>query len=200
MTCSVAGEVCRILNRPRHGGFQTADGGNIDNFPAHHDDPAIYSDYRLRRGLNGRQRREDIDMDIGPLNRPTSPAAPTPATAGAQPVRTSVATDLPTEQTVTAVSDTAPARVEISRSAQTLQKLAQEQEKLQRRSERDEATLKRETAMDEASRELVYRVTDERTGKIVQQIPDEALLRLRAYIDEQTRRSEPEAGAVEKMA
>ncbi len=139
-------------------------------------------------------------MDIGPLNRPTPPAAPTPATAGAQPVRTSVATDLPAEQAVTAVTDTAPARVEISRSAQTMQRLAQEQANLQQKLQRDEATLKRETAMDEASRELVYRVTDERTGKVVQQIPDEALLRLRAYVDEQTRRSEPEAGAVEKMA
>jgi len=63
-------------------------------------------------------------MDIGPLNRPNSPAAPTPVTTDAQPVRTSVATELPAAQAVTALADSAPARVEISRSAQTMQKLA----------------------------------------------------------------------------
>lgn len=41
--------------------------------------------------------------------------------------------------------------------------------------------LAREVIVDPAAREVIYRVVDVRSGRVVRQIPDEALLRLRAY-------------------
>jgi uncharacterized FlaG/YvyC family protein len=35
--------------------------------------------------------------------------------------------------------------------------------------------------LDPHSREVIFRVRDERSGRVVRQVPDEALLRLRAY-------------------
>lgn len=41
--------------------------------------------------------------------------------------------------------------------------------------------LTREVLIDPAAREVIYRVVDVGTGRIVRQVPEEALLRLRAY-------------------
>jgi len=41
--------------------------------------------------------------------------------------------------------------------------------------------LAREVLIDPAAREVIYRVVDVGTGRIVRQVPEEALLRLRAY-------------------
>lgn len=39
----------------------------------------------------------------------------------------------------------------------------------------------REWLVDPQSRDLIYRVVDERSRRVVRQVPDQALLRLRAY-------------------
>lgn len=44
-----------------------------------------------------------------------------------------------------------------------------------------EATLSRETVFDKAAGELIFRVVDTRSDRVVRQIPEQAMLRLRAY-------------------
>jgi flagellar protein FlaG len=41
--------------------------------------------------------------------------------------------------------------------------------------------IKRKVTIDPKTREVVYQSIDQRTGEVVRQVPDEALMRLRAY-------------------
>jgi hypothetical protein len=70
-----------------------------------------------------------------------------------------VATDLPTSKAVTSSSSS-------SSSTQT---------------RNDAPTTTHETIIDPQTRELIYRVIDVQTRQVVRQVPDEALLRVRAY-------------------
>lgn len=108
-------------------------------------------------------------MDIGPLNRQTPQPAPVVVRADPQPVREAVATDLSPDKTVTATAPAEAASVEISRAARAMQDNSADE-------------VRKETTKDRETNELVFRTTDTRTGQVVQQIPDEAILRLRAYI------------------
>jgi uncharacterized FlaG/YvyC family protein len=56
--------------------------------------------------------------------------------------------------------------------------------------------------VDRDSKTLVYRVTDQRTGEVVSQVPDEVLLRLRAYVQAVTARraGEGDGHKVERVA
>jgi uncharacterized FlaG/YvyC family protein len=103
-------------------------------------------------------------METGLTTRPTGAAAqqsigrpePTPA-------RQTVATELPPSQSVTASAESGAARNEGAKQ------LA------------GQAQITREIVLDPHSREVIFRVRDERSGRVVRQVPDEALLRLRAY-------------------
>ena len=108
-------------------------------------------------------------MEIGPLNRPTQQPAPVVVRADPQPVREAVTTDLSPAKTVTAAAPTEAASVEISRAARAMQ-------------EGTTDDVRKQTTRDQETNSLVFRKTDTRTGQVVQQIPDEAILRLRAYI------------------
>lgn len=110
-------------------------------------------------------------MDIGPTIRPSQQPAPVTTRPDPQPVREAVAAELSPEKTVTAPSESQAARVEISRTAEALNKAQKE----------IEAT-RREVTQDNETNELVFRETNTKTGEVVQQIPDEAILRLRAYV------------------
>jgi uncharacterized FlaG/YvyC family protein len=103
-------------------------------------------------------------MDSGLTVRPTSAA---PQAAGvrqdATPVREAVATHLAPAQTVTAAAKTSEAR----------------QDPLQ--SESADPSYVRKIILDAQSREVIYRVVDVKSGRVVRQIPEEVLLRLRAY-------------------
>ena len=68
----------------------------------------------------------------------------------------STATDLPTSKAVTQSTATTPTR-------------------------NDAPTTKDETLIDAQTREVIYRVIDVASGQVVRQVPDEALLRVRAY-------------------
>jgi len=130
-------------------------------------------------------------MDVGQTSRPNVPSAQ--PTVRPEPVvqREAVSTQLPPAASVTAAAEAAPTKVEISRTAQTLQALE----------DPDAMALQRETTRDDETESLVYRVTDPKTGRVVQQIPDESLLRLRAYIAELGRKtSEAETQGVERTA
>ncbi len=128
-------------------------------------------------------------MDVGPTNRPNLPSAQPVMRPDAPTVRTAVPTQGSPANTVTATAETSSTSVEISRAARTLQALSRS----------DASALRRETTRDEDSEALVYRVTDQKTGEVVQQIPEEAVLRLRAAIAEQEqKRTNAETGTVEK--
>jgi uncharacterized FlaG/YvyC family protein len=108
-------------------------------------------------------------MDIGPVTRPTQQPAPVVARTDPQPVRQAVTTQLPPEKTVTASTPPQAASVEISRAARAMQ-------------ESEAEGVRKQTTRDQDTNALVYRETNTRTGEVVQQIPEEAILRLRAYI------------------
>lgn len=132
-------------------------------------------------------------MDVGPANRPSLPSAQPVMRPDAPAVRAAVSTEVPAEAAVTAMAEASATRVDISRTARALQALDGP----------ETAELRRETTRDDATRSLVYKVTNEKTGEVVQQIPDETLLRLRAAIAEQRQQQqrESEAGVVvEKTA
>ena len=101
-------------------------------------------------------------MDTGLAVRPTPSTAPSnivrPEPA---PVRQAVATDLAPAQSVTASNSTEALRQDPVQTAQD--------------------SHVRKIVLDAHSREVIYQVLDKDSGRVVRQVPDEAMLRLRAY-------------------
>jgi uncharacterized FlaG/YvyC family protein len=122
-------------------------------------------------------------MEIGPLNRPPQQPAPVVVRPDPPPVREAVTTDLSPEKTVSAAPQTEAASVEISRAARAMQDTASED-------------VRKQTTKDQDTNAIVYRETNTRTGEVVQQIPEEAILRLRAYIAAAQAKPKPD-GAVD---
>jgi hypothetical protein len=81
----------------------------------------------------------------------------------AAPVREAVATQLTAAQSVTAANNTAALRNDAARAPLLPQQT-------------------REFVLDPHSREVIFRVVDVRTGQVKRQVPDAALLRVRAYM------------------
>jgi hypothetical protein len=103
-------------------------------------------------------------MDTGLTLRPTGSVAQTSyVRPEAAPVREAVATQLPPAQSVTAAAATPASRNDAARAALTQSPQA------------------REFILDPHSREVIFRVVDVRSGSVVRQMPDEAIMRLRAY-------------------
>lgn len=97
------------------------------------------------------------DFSIRPVGAPApSPVVAPPSKAANQ----AVTTELPAGQSVTAASAGAAAR----NDPQTLGD-----------------SVSRQAFIDQAAASIVYQVVDERTHLVVQQFPDEAVLRRRAY-------------------
>lgn len=113
----------------------------------------------------GIQEVQEAGMDSGLAIRPVAGAAE--AAYGrpeVQPVRAAVPTVLPPSNTVTAASDTASAGgYDSGRDAAAQQRA-------------------RQFVLDPQTREVIFRVIDVRTGEVDQQVPDAALLRVRAYV------------------
>jgi uncharacterized FlaG/YvyC family protein len=112
-------------------------------------------------------------MDISGAIRPLPAAAPQPlpANVGAQP--TAVRTVLPTAATVTATDSSQAVRFDPKRSNAS--------------AALDEAVrnaIERHLVIDPQTNSLVLKITKESTGEVVRQIPDEVILRLRAYVRE----------------
>jgi flagellar protein FlaG len=101
-------------------------------------------------------------MDTGLAIRPTANTAPAaivrPEPA---PVRDAVATDLAPAQSVTAATGADAPRHDSGRAAQDAHV--------------------RKVILDAHSREVIFQVLDESSGRVIRQVPDEAMLRLRAY-------------------
>lgn len=99
-------------------------------------------------------------MDTALNSKPPAPVATTAfVRPDVQPVREAVATELAAPKAVTAVTDAAPGN--------TVAKQV--------------APFTREILIDPQSREVIFRVVDVRSRQVVRQVPDEALLRMRAY-------------------
>ena len=98
-------------------------------------------------------------MDSGLTVRPTAVTAQSPGVRlDAAPVREAVRTDLAPAQSVTAA---AKGRPEITPPT---------------------TPRSRKIIVDAHSREVIYQVLDVGSGRVVRQIPEEATLRLRAYV------------------
>jgi uncharacterized FlaG/YvyC family protein len=97
------------------------------------------------------------DFSIKPVGAPVA----TPVAHSASEAAThAVATELPTAQSVTAADASVRARNDF---------------------ETANANVSRQIVLDRAAASIVYQVVDERTSLVVQQFPDEAVLRRRAY-------------------
>jgi uncharacterized FlaG/YvyC family protein len=104
-------------------------------------------------------------MDTALTSKPSAPvAAATFVRPDAQPVREAVQTELAAPKAVTAVTNAA------SSNATSSNEVAQRA-----------APFTREILIDPQSREVIFRVVDVRSRQVVRQVPDEALLRMRAY-------------------
>lgn len=100
-------------------------------------------------------------MDTAATIKPPAIVAPAALSRpDAAPVRQAVPTELAAPKAVTAVENSA--------RAQTTHLQQQ-------------PTLTREVFVDAQTREVIFRVIDERSRRVVRQVPDQALLRMRAY-------------------
>ena len=97
------------------------------------------------------------DFSIRPVGTPASTPIVQPASAAAT---SAVATDLPASQSVTAVDASTGARNDPQASSDFVSHQA---------------------FIDQAAASIVYQLVDDRTNTVVQQYPDEAVLRRRAY-------------------
>jgi hypothetical protein len=97
------------------------------------------------------------DFSIKPVGAPV-------ATSVAQPVSKAadhaVATELPASRSVTAADDGTRVRADTDAAS---------------------ASVSHQVVIDRAAATIVYQVVDDRTSLVVQQFPDEAVLRRRAY-------------------
>jgi hypothetical protein len=97
------------------------------------------------------------DFSIKPVGAPVvTPVAPPASEAAAH----AITTELPAPQSVTAADASIRARNDL---------------------ETANANVSHQTVLDRAAASIVYQVVNERTGLVVQQFPDEAVLRRRAY-------------------
>ena len=103
-------------------------------------------------------------MDAGLTIRPSLGVAPTAAfarpAAAPAPTQQTVSTELPSAKTVTAAQNAAPVRNDLKRA---------------------DENVTRDVVLDPQTREVIYKVIDNRSRQVVRQVPAEALLRMRAY-------------------
>ena len=119
-------------------------------------------------------------MDSGLIVRPNGSAARTGATRRSGAARSAIVTDLATSQTVTVAPDAPAVRNDPARAAP------------------DESSDVAKIILDAQSREVIYRSIDEQPGSIARQVPQEALLRLKAYTRAEPE-DEPDTRSLEKI-
>jgi flagellar protein FlaG len=125
-------------------------------------------------------------MDTGSIAKPAAVAAPNapqrvnmPASAGA------VKTELAPEASVQQVPEAAAVRFDPSNGAQA-------------RAALDAAirdVIERHIEIEPKTREVVYQTVDTESGEVIRQVPDQALLRLRAYAREMREKSDESRNA-----
>lgn len=130
-------------------------------------------------------------MDTGGIAKPPPTALTAPARPDVLHAARGVATELPPEAAVQQAGESKAVQLDPSRRAAgaALDAIVSE-------------FIKRNIEIDPQTRELVFQVVDPENGNIVRQTPDEAILRLRAYIRELRERNAAEEAdhLVEKIA
>jgi flagellar protein FlaG len=114
-------------------------------------------------GLTAVGHREEAMMETGLTTRPTGTPTQMVVRPEPAPARQTVATELAPSQSVTASAESANARNDGPNNALL------------------KGSTSREFVLDAQSREMIFRVVDVRSGRVVRQVPDEAMMRLRAY-------------------
>ena len=107
------------------------------------------------------------DFSIRPVGIPAPIQIVTTSNSAANDA---VQTDLPVSQTVAAGDATAPARNDLQSSNENIS---------------------RQVVFDQAAASMVFQVVNEKTDAVVNQFPDEAMLRRRAYFHAIDLKSEP---------
>jgi hypothetical protein len=98
-----------------------------------------------------------MDFSIRPVGAPVATPIAPPVSEAAN---NAVATELPASQSVTVADASAPARNE---------------------SDAVNISISHQVIVDQAAASIVYQVIDLKTSQVVEQFPDEAILRRRAY-------------------
>jgi uncharacterized FlaG/YvyC family protein len=119
-------------------------------------------------------------METGLNVRPVQTSSPAPVRIAAAPERQVTQTELPETQVVTAPAVAAPVSVEIGERESHLR--AELNAAIDARSTAPVAAeYQSRVSIDEASKEVVFTKVSASTGNVVQQYPDDAILRQRAY-------------------
>jgi hypothetical protein len=114
-------------------------------------------------------------MDVGSISRtPNVSALNAPQRADSLVAAGAVRTELRPEAAVQQVRPAEPARFDPTN--ETASRAALDQAVRE--------TISRRIVLEPKTRQVIYQSVDEETGAVVRQIPDEALLRLRAYARE----------------
>lgn len=111
-------------------------------------------------------------MDMGGIAKTPAATAPTaPAREDVSHSARGVATNLAPDAAVQQVGKTEPVRFDASRAASgaALDAVVSD-------------FIRRNIEIDPQTRELVFQVVDQKSGRVIRQTPEEAILRLRAYI------------------
>lgn len=106
------------------------------------------------------------DFSIRPVGIP-APTQIVPTSNAA--ANEAVQTDLPVSQTVTAADTSAPARNDLP----------------------NHENISRQVVFDQAAASFVFQVVNEKTDAVVNQFPDEAMLRRRAYFHAEDLKAQP---------
>jgi flagellar protein FlaG len=114
-------------------------------------------------------------METGTISKPVASAAPAaPARVDTLLAAGAVRTDLAPEASVQQASEAPPVRYAPSDGADFSASLDSALREV----------VERNITVDPRTRELVFQTISKETGEVVRQIPDEAMLRLRAYVRE----------------
>lgn len=128
-------------------------------------------------------------MDTGGIAKPPAVTAPTgPARADVLHSARGIATELAPEAAVQQTGEAEAMRYEPGRAAAGAALDATVSE-----------FIKRNIEIDPQTREVVFQVVDRQTGRVLRQTPDEAILRLRAYVRELRAAEEGEPDGVARI-
>ena len=129
-------------------------------------------------------------METGNIARPAAvPEVPAPPRTESLAQAGAVRTELAPEAAVQQASDAQAVRYEPSESAQ-------------RRAAIDaivQDVIRRNITIDPKTREVLFQSIDQRTGEVVRQVPEEGLLKLRAYAREMRNVDSGEQGDVKRV-
>ena len=113
-------------------------------------------------------------METGHVSKPVAPAAPAAPRVDILAAAGAVKTQLAPEAAVQQAGETPPVRFVPSDGADFSASLDSAMREV----------VERNITIDPRTRELVFQTISKETGEVVRQVPDEAMLRLRAYVRE----------------